>query len=41
MLGKLSGEELARLGVTTIGDMALLKERIREVRNLNADSLRI
>ena len=41
MLGRLSDEELARLGVTTIGDRVLLKERIREVRNLNVDSLRI
>ena len=40
MLGRLSDEELARLGVTTIGDRVLLKERIREVRNLNVDSLR-
>ena len=36
-----TNEELARLGVATIGDMVLLKEKIREVRNLNVYSLRI
>ena len=41
MLGRVSDEKLARLGVTTIGDRVLLKENIREVRNLNAGSLRI
>ena len=41
MLGRLLDGELARLGVTKIGDRVLLKERIREVRNLGADLLRI
>ena len=40
MVGRLSDAELVRLGVTTIGERVRLKEKVREVRNLYAVSLR-
>ena len=40
MVGRLSDAELVRLGVTTIGNRVRLKEKVREVRNFDAYSLR-